>query len=47
MLFYDGTNVSIEREMSDLAANAMLHEVTTNLLRGRYDALQKAIRGQV
>lgn len=46
-LFYDGTNVSIEREMSDMAANAMLHEVTTNLLRGRYDGLQKAIRGQV
>jgi flagellar basal-body rod protein FlgB len=46
-VFHDGTNISVEREMSDLAANAMLHEMTTTLLKGRYDGLRKAIRGQV
>lgn len=45
-VFQDGTNMSIEREMSDLAQNAMLNELTTQLLRGRFDSLRKAIRGQ-
>ncbi|MCB9851327.1 MAG: flagellar basal body rod protein FlgB [Phycisphaerales bacterium] len=47
VLFHDGTNMSIEREMSDLAQNAMLHEVTTTLLKGRFDGLRKAIAGRV
>ena len=47
LVFHDGTNVSVEREMSDLAANAMLHEMTTTLLKGRYDSMRKAIRGVV
>ena len=46
LVFHDGTNLSIEREMSDLAANAMWHEMTTTLLRGRFEALHKAIRGR-
>ena len=45
ILFHDGTNMSIERQMADLAENAMMHETVTTLLRGRWDGLRKAIRG--
>ena len=47
ILFHDGTNMSIERQMADLAENAMTHEQATTLLRGRYDGLRKAIRGRL
>jgi len=47
LLFHDGTNMSIERQMADLAENGMMHETVTTLLRGRYASLQKAIRGTV
>ena len=46
ILFHDGTNMSIERQMADLAENAMTHELATTLLRGRYEGLRKAIRGR-
>ncbi|MBN1510838.1 MAG: hypothetical protein JXB13_02395 [Phycisphaerae bacterium] len=46
LLFHDGTNLSIERQMSDLAENAMMHELTNTLLRTRYDGFHKAIRGR-
>ncbi len=46
-LFHDGTNASIDRMMSDLADNAMVHQAATTLLKGRFDSLQKAIRGSV
>jgi flagellar basal-body rod protein FlgB len=45
-VFHDGTNMSIEREMSELASNAMLHEMTTTLLKGKFDYLHKAIVGR-
>ena len=46
ILFHDGTNLSLEREMADLAENTMMHEMTTTLLKGRVDGLRKAIRGR-
>ena len=46
ILFHDGTNMSLEREMADLAENAMMHEMTSTLLWGRIDGLRKAIRGR-
>jgi flagellar basal-body rod protein FlgB len=46
VLFHDGTNMSIERQMSDLAENAMMHQLASQLLKGRYDGLRKAIRGR-
>ena len=46
-VFHDGTNLSIEAEMSDLAANAMLHEMTTTLVNGYFGSLRKAISGRV
>lgn len=47
IVFHDGTNASIEGEMSDLAGNAMLHEMTTTILNGYYEGVRKAIRGQI
>jgi flagellar basal-body rod protein FlgB len=47
VLFHDGTNVSIEREMADLAQTGMTHELAAALLRDRMNSLQKAIRGTV
>ncbi len=45
ILSHDGTNLSIEREMADLAETGMMHELAGTLLRGRFDGLRKAIRG--
>ena len=47
VLFHDGTNASIERMMSDLADNAMVHQATSTILKGYYDGLRKAIRGRL
>lgn len=47
VLFHDGTNVSIEQEMADLAQAGLTHELATTLLRDRMSGLRKAIRGTV
>ena len=47
VLFHDGTNISLEREMADLAETGMTHELATALLRDRFESLHKAIRGTV
>lgn len=47
VLFHDGTNLSIERQMADLAETGMMHDAAANLLRMRFDGLRKAIRGTV
>ena len=47
VLFHDGTNMSIERQMTDLAEIGMMHDLATALLRGKTDGLRKAIRGTV
>lgn len=47
VLFHDGTNVSIEREMADLAQTGLTHELATTLMRDRITGLRKAIRGTV
>ena len=46
ILFHDGSNMSIEQQMSDLAENAMMHEAVTALLKGRFAGLRKAIAGR-
>ena len=46
ILFHDGTNMSIERQMAALAETDMMHEITATLLRGRFEGLRKAIRGR-
>ncbi len=47
VLFHDGTNGSIERMMSDLADNAMVHEAASTILKGYWDGMRKAIRGRL
>lgn len=47
VLFHDGTNMSIERQMSELAETGMMHETAATLLRVHMDNLRKAIRGRV
>lgn len=47
VLFHDGTNASIEQQMSDLSKNAMMHQMATTILKGYFDGMRKAIRGQV
>lgn len=47
LLFHDGTNARVERYMADLAENAMMHQVGTELLQGKFERLQSAIRGRV
>lgn len=45
VLFHDGTNISLEREMADLAETGMMHELASTLLAGHFNFLRKAIRG--
>jgi len=45
VLFHDGTNMSLEQEMAELARTGMSHELYTSLLRGRFEGMRKAIRG--
>jgi flagellar basal-body rod protein FlgB len=47
VLFHDGTNLSLEREMADLAENSMTHQLTATLLGRKFDMLRKAIRGKL
>ena len=47
ILFHDGTNLSIEREMADLAETGMTHELAATMLRNYFDGLRRAIRGTV
>ena len=44
-LFHDGTNLSLEREMAELAETGMMHDLAASLLRGRFEGMRKAIRG--
>ena len=47
VLFHDGTNLSVERQMADLAETGMAHELFTTLLKDKFDGLKKAIRGSM
>jgi flagellar basal-body rod protein FlgB len=47
VLHHDGTSLSIEREMADLAETGMAHNLSMALLRERFDGLRKAIRGTI
>lgn len=47
ILFHDGNNRSVEKQMATLAKNAMLHNIVTELLRQQYGVLRTAISGRV
>ena len=44
ILFQDGTNLSMEREMSDLAKTGMSHQLIATMLKNRYEGLRRVIR---
>jgi flagellar basal-body rod protein FlgB len=46
VLFHDDTNASVERQMAMMAENAMMHQTASELLRGQFASLLKAIKGQ-
>lgn len=46
ILFHDGTNPRLEQQMASIAENTMMHQVLTELLKGRFDSLKQAIKGQ-
>jgi flagellar basal-body rod protein FlgB len=47
ILFHDQTNMRIEKQMSMLAENTLMHQVMAERLRGKFGDLMAAIRGQV
>lgn len=47
VLFHDGTNARLERLLADVTQNSLSYELSTNLLRSRFENLLGAIRGRV
>jgi len=47
ILFHDRNNRFVEKQMSDMAQNAMLHNVAVEMLRQQYGLLHLAIRGRI
>ncbi len=47
LLLHDGTNARVERQMSQLAENTMMHQLAVELLNGFYRGIKKAITGRV
>jgi flagellar basal-body rod protein FlgB len=43
LLFHDGNNRSMEKQVSQMTKNTMMHNVAIELLRNRYNMLDKAI----
>jgi len=46
LTFHDGTNGRIEKDMTEMAGNQMLHQVATSLIQHHYRMLETAIRGR-
>ncbi len=47
ILFHDGTNSSVEREMANLAENTLMHQVVIELMRQRFNLLHQSIVGRL
>lgn len=46
LLFHDGTNARIEKQMASLAENTLMNKVAAELLRNQFEGLARAIRGR-
>jgi flagellar basal-body rod protein FlgB len=46
-LFHDGTNISMEQQMADLAQTGLWNDLAAKLLQTKFEGLRKAIRGTV
>ena len=47
ILFHDRNNRFVEKQMSEMSKNAVLHNVTVELLRQQYELLEIAIRDRL
>ena len=47
ILFHDGNNRSMEQLMTDQAKNAMIHNMTVELLRKQFQTMEMALRERV
>lgn len=47
ILFHDDNNRFVEKQMSGMARNGLLHSVAVELLRAQYNGLQTALRGRL
>jgi flagellar basal-body rod protein FlgB len=47
MLFHDGNNRSMEQLVTDQAKNAMMHNLTVELLRKQYASLESALKERI
>ncbi len=47
VLFHDGTNARLEQLLGEVTENALSYEFATNMLRGKFQLLLRAIRGRV
>lgn len=47
LLFQDGTNARIERQMSQLAETSMINQAAAELLKTSFAELEKSIRGRI
>lgn len=47
LLFHDGNNRSVEKQMTEITKNTMLHNAALEILRNQYQVLSRAIAGQV
>ena len=46
ILFHDRNNRFVEKQMSDMAKNALRHNMASELLKQQYNLLRTAIRGK-
>lgn len=47
ILFHDNNNRFIEKQMSEMSQNALLHNLATEMLRSQYSVLGMAIKGRI
>ena len=47
MLFHDGNNRSMEQLVTDQAKNAMMHNLTVELLRKQYMSIENALKERI
>ena len=47
ILFHDGNNRFVEKQISEMTQNALLHNITAEMLRAKYAGLEAAIRGKI
>lgn len=44
--FHDGTNGLVERDLTEMSRNQLLHQVSVDMLARKYRGLETAIRGR-